>query len=117
MMDTIPGNTSKSTERTSDDQGFTVPIQGKPVPSMQVNCRGSSQNLRYFHQVFHFHHIDSKKKDPHYENVIRRAISTEVLDEVDKCVLVCSRCHAIIHGQGITGSVLLTLNVRGKKYE
>jgi hypothetical protein len=31
--------------------------------------------------------------------VIRRRISTEVLDELDKCVLLCSECHGILHGQ------------------
>ncbi|HEX3147690.1 MAG TPA: HNH endonuclease [Gemmataceae bacterium] len=49
--------------------------------------------------VFEFNHIDPIKKHPDYDNVIRRVISTEQLDEVDKCVLLCRNCHGIAHAQ------------------
>src|SRR5437764_111174 len=51
---------------------------------------------------FQFNHTDPKKKAKNYDNIIRRRrISSEVLDEVDKCVLLCVGCHTILHGQGI----------------
>jgi hypothetical protein len=59
------------------------------------------------------HHIDPAKKSPEYDNLIRRKLSAEQLDEVDKCALLCGNCHDILHSQNITIDVEVTLNAEG----
>ena len=55
-------------------------------------------------RYFHFHHV-SDEKAPNYDNLVRRAkLSTEILDEIDKCVLLCTGCHDILHDQAITSN-------------
>jgi hypothetical protein len=67
--------------------------------------------------MFQFNHIDPKKKDNDYENLIRREISTKQLDEVDKCVLLCNGCHGIVHAQDITATVRLCIKVNNRTVE
>jgi predicted HNH restriction endonuclease len=68
-----------------------------------------------FARLFELNHVDPTKKDPNYENLIRRDISTEQLDEVDKCVLLCRNCHGIVHQQNINAKVIVHVMVEGRK--
>jgi hypothetical protein len=65
-------------------------------------------------RMFEFNHVDPAEKHPDYTNVIRRVLSSEQLDEVDKCVLLCRQCHGILHAQGLAGRVQFTVNVAGQ---
>ena len=58
-----------------------------------------------------FNHVDPDKKHNDYDNLIRRNISADQLDELDKCVLMCNQCHGILHGQNITSSMTLTVTM------
>ena len=58
-------------------------------------------------KLFQFHHIDPDKKHPDYNKLMQRKLSTEQLDEVDKCVLLCSDCHIILEAQ--KGEAVITL--------
>jgi hypothetical protein len=58
--------------------------------------------------AFQFNHIDPSKKSPIYENLIRRVISQEQLDELDKCNLLCGFCHPIWTNQRLTGEINIT---------
>lgn len=40
-----------------------------------------------------FHHVDPEKKDFNISKVTRSRLTQEVKNELDKCVLLCSRCH------------------------
>ncbi len=71
----------------------------------------SLQRYGTFHKMYQFNHVDPSKKHPDYDNLIRRNISTEQLDELDKCVLLCNQCHGILHGQDINMSLTLTVKV------
>lgn len=64
-----------------------------------------------FHRMYQFNHVDPSKKHPDYDNLIRRTISTEQLDELDKCVLLCNQCHGILHGQNVNISLTLVVKV------
>ncbi len=83
-----------------------------------VCCRTTVQEMvdRYgpVNRMFEFHHVDPKAKHPRYNRVIQRVLSSEQLDEVDKCVLLCGNCHSILHAQGIAGHVKFTVNVEGQ---
>lgn len=70
-----------------------------------------------FHRMFQLNHIDPKRKDRDYDNLIRRDLSTKQLDEVDKCVLLCTLCHGIVHAQEITATVKLTMTAGDRKAE
>ena len=64
-----------------------------------------------FDRIFEFNHVDPAQKSPEYDNLIRRKLSAEQLDEVDKCVLVCRNCHGILHAQSITGHLEYSLTI------
>ena len=70
-----------------------------------------------FEGVFEFNHIDPHKKHPDYDNLIRRVISTEQLDEVDKCILLCSICHGVLHAQNVIRELSLRVIVGTKSAE
>lgn len=65
-------------------------------------------------RMFEFNHVDLAGKTPNYTTLIRRILSTEQLDEVDKCILLCRQCHGILHAQGLAGRVEFTVNVAGE---
>jgi hypothetical protein len=45
-----------------------------------------------------FHHLDPKQKDFDVSRVrAKKAVTSEVLAELDKCVLLCLNCHSIRH--------------------
>ena len=62
--------------------------------------------------AFQFNHVDPAKKDPDYDNLIRRSISTEQLDELDKCVLLCPGCHGHLHAQNIVTRMTMSCTVK-----
>jgi hypothetical protein len=66
-------------------------------------------------RMFEFNHIDPATKSDDYDNLIRRTLSREQLDEVDKCVLLCVECHKALHAQNITGQAHLVLNLPGNR--
>jgi hypothetical protein len=67
-----------------------------------------------FDRIFEFNHVDPANKSPEYDNLIRRKLSSEQLDEVDKCVLLCRNCHGILHSQAITGHLEMSLELDGR---
>lgn len=54
--------------------------------------------------VFEFNHIDPAQKSRIYEKLIRRVVSTEQLDELDKCNLLCRICHGVWTNQRLRGT-------------
>lgn len=51
-----------------------------------------------FHpSVYDLHHIDSSAKEGAISNLIQNASIDRIIDEVGKCVLLCSNCHRIVH--------------------
>lgn len=64
-----------------------------------------------FERMLEFHHIDPKTKHSNYNNLIRRTITAEQIDEIDKCVLLCKQCHGIIHAQNIEGTLEASLKI------
>ena len=56
---------------------------------------------KYPYCIFDFHHIDPKEKDVDWQKLRLRSWD-KVLEELDKCILLCSNCHRIRHS-GIGG--------------
>lgn len=67
-----------------------------------------------FNRMFEFHHIDPKTKHSKYNDLMKRVLSPEQIEEVDKCTLLCTQCHAIIHAQNIKGNLELSLVFDGR---
>ena len=70
-----------------------------------------------FRRVFQFNHIDPSEKAKDYDNLIQRRLSSEQLDEVDKCVLLCVQCHSVLHAQNLNIEGVVTLRTDGFEVE
>ena len=55
-------------------------------------------------EALDFHHKDPSQKDPNIKGALtRKSINLEKLKpELDKCILVCCRCHREIHANLLT---------------
>jgi hypothetical protein len=62
--------------------------------------------------AFEFNHIDPAQKSAIYEKMIRRVVSTEQFDELDKCNLLCRVCHAVWTNQRLKGKMNITLEFK-----
>ena len=49
--------------------------------------------------VLDFHHIDPTKKEKNLSNMIRSNSFKSVLQEIEKCIVLCSNCHRDLHYQ------------------
>lgn len=81
----------------------------------QCTCCGRSvQEMidRYgtFDRMFELHHIDPGCKDRSFKNLIRKTLSFDQIKEVDKCTLLCSQCHSVIHAQNIRAKLQLVVS-------
>jgi predicted HNH restriction endonuclease len=50
------------------------------------------------YSVFEFHHTNPKEKDINFKR-IKMFKWGKIKNEIDKCMLVCSNCHRIIHAE------------------
>lgn len=48
------------------------------------------------YSIFDFHHLDPETKDPNFDR-IKYQKWERIQFEIDKCVVVCSNCHRLIH--------------------
>ena len=62
-----------------------------------------------FNRMFQFHHVDPDTKDRHYKRLMAQRLNRKQMDEIDKCVLLCTECHGIVHAQNIKASLELTV--------
>lgn len=50
--------------------------------------------------IFDFHHIDPSLKDYSVSIILyNRTFSDKIKKELDKCILLCSNCHRLIHNK------------------
>ena len=52
-----------------------------------------------------FHHLDPDKKDFPVSTLVRNKSRKKMLNEIEKCVIVCSNCHRKLHAGKITLSI------------
>lgn len=64
--------------------------------------------------MFQFHHIDPGTKHPSYTNLMKQMLSPEQIEEVDKCTLLCTQCHSVIHAQEITAKLELSVKINNR---
>ena len=46
-----------------------------------------------------FHHLDPSKKDPNWKSM-RTKNPVKIIEELEKCILLCSNCHSEAHYKG-----------------
>jgi len=57
------------------------------------------------HWVLDFHHLDPNEKDIDVSSLVKTANKQRILDEINKCVVLCSNCHRDLHYQQKTMQV------------
>jgi len=68
-----------------------------------------------FNRMFQLHHVDPDAKHTSYEKLMKQMLSLEQIEEVDKCTLLCTQCHAVIHAQEITAKLELSVEIGQRK--
>ena len=79
-----------------------------------VELKGGKCQLCSFSEyvgALEFHHVDPKEKDKNVSRLIKSKINQQVIDEINKCVLVCSNCHKMIHAGIKKCPDLITVNI------
>lgn len=90
--------TSSSWCRSCNSKGVIKTQQN--TKSKLVKLKGGSCqtcNFNEYDGALEFHHVDSTLKDDKLSKLIRSSLSKDIIDEINKCVLVCSNCHKMIH--------------------
>lgn len=64
--------------------------------------------------MFQFHHVNPDTKHPSYTNLMKQVLSLEQIDELDKCTLLCTQCHAIIHAQEIAAKLEISVELENR---
>lgn len=65
----------------------------------------------YPHQVYHFHHRDPKTKKFEWVKLRNRSILS-LVQELNKCDLVCANCHVLEHAGGIAWQEIESITER-----
>lgn len=81
------------------EYAFNITAKRRAIKEMLLNYKGGKcQRCGYnkCNRALEFHHIDPSKKDFGISKNINRNIE-DLKREVDKCILLCSNCHAEVH--------------------
>lgn len=76
-----------------------VAIKRRAIKKMLIKYKGGCcQRCGYNKSIraLEFHHTDPSKKDFGLSRCLTRSVSS-LKKEVDKCILLCSNCHAEVH--------------------
>ena len=66
---------------------------------MLINYKGGKCQMCGYDKcdrALEFHHLNSTEKDFNISKILTRSVSS-LKEEVDKCILLCSNCHAEEH--------------------
>lgn len=63
----------------------------------EIKSKLSCETCGFSHPAaLDFHHFD-KNKDSEVSNIVKTASKKKILDEIKKCIVLCSNCHRIHH--------------------
>lgn len=74
-------------------------IKRRAIKKMLIEYKGGKCSRCGYNKcmrALEFHHLDPTQKDFGISRQLNRSIS-KLKEEVDKCILLCSNCHAEIH--------------------
>jgi predicted transcriptional regulator len=74
-------------------------IKKKMIDYKGSECERCKLNVKDSHySVFDFHHINPDDKDPNFRKIKYQKWEV-IMNEIDKCQLLCSNCHRIVHSE------------------
>lgn len=85
--------------------------KGNRCASCGLEVEDMIERYGTFDRMFEFHHVVPSTKDRDYKRLMAQRLSRRQMDELDKCVLLCTQCHRIIHAQNNTGTLELAVEV------
>jgi len=62
----------------------------------ELSCKKCGESR---HWVLDFHHTNPAEKDMEISNLVRLSSKKRLMDEVDKCIVLCANCHRDLHYQ------------------
>lgn len=86
-------------ENSNMSHKSAVTIKRRAIKRMLVQRAGGKCSICGYDKcdrALEFHHIDPLKKDFGISRMLTRPIN-ELKEECDKCILLCSNCHAELH--------------------
>ena len=92
-------------EHMSHSQAVT--IKRRAIKTALINYKGGKCCRCGYNKcarALEFHHLDASQKDFGVSRNLAKDMN-KLKQEVDKCILVCSNCHAEIHDELENGSV------------
>lgn len=78
-----------------------VTIKRRAIKNMLIAYKGGKCERCGYNKsarALEFHHLNPEEKDFGISKVLTRSIQS-LKDEADKCILLCSNCHAEIHDE------------------
>lgn len=89
IMKNIKSADRRFIERTS--------IKMRAVNLLGCKCKICGMDLKEKYWVADFHHIDPKEKEDNITEMTNNKQWPKILNELNKCILVCMLCHRDIH--------------------
>lgn len=102
---------SSSRKRRAENRSIRLAYMGNRCRRCGKTVRAVERRYGTSGNVFHFNHVNPRNKAPNYERLIERAVCSEQFDELDKCVMLCTECHGILHAQNFNGKGTTTLTL------
>ena len=102
--------------REVDDRSIRLQYMGNRCTICKRSIKAMEKRYLTAKGAFEFNHIDPAQKSKIYAKMIRRVVSSEQFDELDKCNLLCRMCHAVWTNQRFKGKVRINLEfTNGRK--
>ena len=82
--------------------GFQTVERQRKLKKQMVDYKGGKcERCGYDKYIgaLEFHHLNPKEKDFNLSQLKRYSFNEVMIDELDKCILLCSNCHREIHGE------------------
>jgi hypothetical protein len=95
----IVQNNTKNINKDRESYNLRIRNKRKQRKEWAVEYKGgkcSKCELTFHPAAYDFHHLDPNEKDFNPCNLLTCSIK-RIKEELDKCVLLCSNCHRILH--------------------
>lgn len=102
---------ARASSSTVDDRHLRLEYMGGRCTICRRSIKGVEKRFGTSKGTFEFNHIAPEQKSAIYEKLIRRVVSTEQFDELDKCNLLCRLCHGVWTNQRLQGKFRVTLEL------
>lgn len=78
-------------DRAHKSKVEAIKLKGKKCSLCGISYNGENAS------IFDFHHLNPEEKEFNPKRLINNGLTERALKELDKCILVCSNCHRLLH--------------------